>query len=566
MCLTGAKMKNASALFPNVIMTEIKMIESGLILKALGNSNANNALGYNYQYNKYGENNTGRPDFAQNIYDSSLDRAWTYDHVGRLIRAYTGQEARAEWGPNPDGPYARGYDYDQYGNLTQRWGWGGPSRDTADNYNYTPNAKNQNPAHGYDLAGNVTNDGAQSYTYDATGQQAMASMNAITMGYDGDGLRLKKTENGTTTYYLRSTVLGQQTVCEINASGAWQRGYVYLGGQLLAIQDVPQNRVLWTHQEPYSKAQRITDAAGAFVSGVEVEPFGLETNRSFDWNGTNQKRKFTTYDRDANGGDEAMMRRYAPKQDRFAQPDPYDGSMSLANPQSLNRYAYTENDPVNFVDPLGLFLSAPTQVCFQVISGTHWDFADGTRITVINERRIYCLSGGSGGSGLELGIAFAKSVLNDPACGNVFTDVSQATSLLDKLYNEGNLRTVSFIPSMPGIEPAAVTYPASNSLLSVTDPKTGKSSTITQHTLPRIDILSSVNVIGLLAYIILHELGHAVDFEYGQSQTRIVNDAYIDTGNKKQDRKTQIEKEKKNARALDGCAKAIFGSSLKFKF
>jgi RHS repeat-associated protein len=281
--------------------------------------------------------------------------------------------------------------------LTNQFGWGGPGRNVADNYNYTPNAKNQNPNHGYDLAGNITNDGTQAMTYDATGQQATASMNAITMGYDGDGLRLKKVENGVTTYYLRSTVLGQQTVCEINGSGAWQRGYVYLGGQLLAIQDVPQNRVLWTHQEPYSKAQRITDSAGAFVSGVEVEPFGLETNRSFDWNGVNQKRKFTTYDRDSNGGDEAMFRRYAPKQDRFAQPDPYDGSYSLANPQSLNRYAYTENDPVNFVDPLGLFLSAPTQVCFQVISGTHWDFADGTRITVINERRIYCLSGGFGG-------------------------------------------------------------------------------------------------------------------------------------------------------------------------
>jgi hypothetical protein len=49
-----------------------------------GNNNANNALGYNYQYNKYGEGNTGRPDYAQNIYDSSLDRAWTYDQVGRL--------------------------------------------------------------------------------------------------------------------------------------------------------------------------------------------------------------------------------------------------------------------------------------------------------------------------------------------------------------------------------------------------------------------------------------------------------------------------------------------------
>ena len=39
---------------------------------------------------------------------------------------------------------------------------------------------------------------------------------------------------------------------------------------------------------------------------------------------------------------------------RFSQPDPYDGAYSLADPQSFNRYAYVQNDPVNFVDPSGL--------------------------------------------------------------------------------------------------------------------------------------------------------------------------------------------------------------------
>jgi RHS repeat-associated protein len=195
-------------------------------------------------------------------------------------------------------------------------------------------------------------------------------------------------------------VLGQQTVCEISSSGAWQRGYVYLGGQLLTIQDVPQNRVLWTHQEPYSKAQRITDAAGAFVSGVEVEPFGLETNRSFDWNGTNQKRKFTTYDRDANGGDEAMFRRYAPKQNRFAQPDPYDGSNNLHNPQSFNRYAYTEGDPIRFVDPSGLNLEAPDNGYYSCIryhysNGRGQGFWGGWNCTFVG-------SSDTGGSGAPL--------------------------------------------------------------------------------------------------------------------------------------------------------------------
>ena len=78
-------------------------------------NNSGNSLGYKPEYNHYGEGNTGRPDYAQNIYDSSLDRAWTYDQAGRLIRAYTGKEARTEWGPNPDGPYARGSEFDTYG-------------------------------------------------------------------------------------------------------------------------------------------------------------------------------------------------------------------------------------------------------------------------------------------------------------------------------------------------------------------------------------------------------------------------------------------------------------------
>jgi RHS repeat-associated protein len=151
--------------------------------------------------------------------------------------------------------------------------------------------------------------------------------------------------------------LGQQVTAELNAAGQWTRGFVYLGGQLVAIQDVPNNRVLWTHQEPFAKSQRITDSSGAIVAGVELEPFGLETNRSFDHSAVSQRRQFTTYDRDANGSDEAMFRRYNRWHDRFDQPDRYIGSMSLANPQSLNRYVYTQNDPVNFVDPTGLIFS-----------------------------------------------------------------------------------------------------------------------------------------------------------------------------------------------------------------
>src|SRR6266403_3559943 len=54
-------------------------------------------LGYPYHYDYYGENNTGRVTFADNLNnggsrDSTLDRSWYYEDIGRLGVAYTGSE------------------------------------------------------------------------------------------------------------------------------------------------------------------------------------------------------------------------------------------------------------------------------------------------------------------------------------------------------------------------------------------------------------------------------------------------------------------------------------------
>jgi RHS repeat-associated protein len=102
-------------------------------------------------------------------------------------------------------------------------------------------------------------------------------------------------------------------------------------------------------------SKRVTDSNGTVVSTVELDPWGGNTNRSS--NDAFQPKKFTSYDRDSNQSDEAMHRRYNRWYSRFDQPDPYDGSYDLTDPQSFNRYAYVQNDPVNFTDPTGTMMS-----------------------------------------------------------------------------------------------------------------------------------------------------------------------------------------------------------------
>ena len=346
---------------------------------------------------KYTWEQTGRVEFARNLDDETLDRYYAYDQVGRLIVSRSGNEARLAIGEQVpllyNGPYSHNYHYDKWGNITSREGWGGEN--PVFTATYTNNKRNGST---YDAAGNLTNGAGQTFTYDATGQAATASSTGYSLQqfYDGDGLRVKKIEGVAITYYLRSTVLGGQVVAEIGSGGALQRGYVYLGGQLLAVQQ--QNAVSWTHQDPVVKSKRVTNSSGTVVSTIELDPWGGNTNRSN--NDAFQPRKFATYERDGNNSDEAMFRRYNRWWSRFDQPDPYGGSYDMADPQSFNRYAYVQNDPVNFVDPTGLEECGPGDWCMirlpRVPNGGVTGFTGGeTGITTVDPP----FDGGENGGG-----------------------------------------------------------------------------------------------------------------------------------------------------------------------
>jgi RHS repeat-associated protein len=90
---------------------------------------------------------------------------------------------------------------------------------------------------------------------------------------------------------------------------------------------------------------------------VELDPWGGETDRSV--NQRQQPYRYTSYERDGDGVDQALMRSYHGWWARFNEPDPWEGSYDLTDPQSFNRYTYVQNDPVNFVDPTGMLTVGP---------------------------------------------------------------------------------------------------------------------------------------------------------------------------------------------------------------
>jgi len=70
---------------------------------------------------------------------------------------------------------------------------------------------------------------------------------------------------------------------------------------------------------------------------------------------------------DATGLDHTWWRKYENRAGRLTSADPYLGSMRITNPQSFNRYAYVNNDPVNFVDPSGLDACYPDPATGQTV-------------------------------------------------------------------------------------------------------------------------------------------------------------------------------------------------------
>lgn len=292
------------------------------------------SLAYGYGY---GTANNGQIQSVTDNVDSSRSMTYTYDEWTRLKTAQAGS------GPT----WKLQFVYDRYGNRTNQ------------NVLYGNAPSPQTPTNGstnhligtgysYDASGNLTGDGSHAYTYDAENRIATVDTTGAVYSYSAGNVRVKKVVGTSTTYYIFS---GTKVIAEYSSltPSAPDKEYIYWGGQVVAT--IAGGATTYQFRDHLSTRYE-TDATAADYRQFGHLPFGETWYES----GAPSKWKFTNYERDSESAlDYAVFRSYSSTIGRFATPDPLAGNLSV--PQSLNRYAYIQNDPINATDPVGLFIA-----------------------------------------------------------------------------------------------------------------------------------------------------------------------------------------------------------------
>jgi RHS repeat-associated protein len=336
---------------------------------------------------------------------------YAYDAVGRLTQV------------TQDGTAVAQYTYDANGNRLGATGPGGTVNGTynnqdellaygTDTYAYTANG---------DLASKTDTTAHQttSYTYDALGHLTAAVLpDGTHVGYvaDGQGNRIGKKVNGT---LVRGFLYdGDRLTAELDAAGSVVSRFVYASNRVTPdylVKGGVEYRILT--DERGSVRLVVNAATGQVVQQLSYDALGNVTQDSgpgfqpFGFAGG-------LYDRDT-GLVHFGAREYDPQTGRWTAKDP-----ALFRGGQANLYVYAGNDPVNSIDPHGLF--SVTLSLYDVIGGgITFSYVKGQGLSAGFEL------GFGKGAGLEFNPT-AKPFQGDPlwdSQGTLFAEVQASIGL-----------------------------------------------------------------------------------------------------------------------------------------
>jgi len=184
--------------------------------------------------------------------------------------------------------------------------------------------------------------GNRTFVWDFDNRVSSVTTSGVTasMFYDYTGMRVEKDSSSGTTIFPFSGY-------EIGPGGISVK-YIRIGIENIASKK-STGEILFYHNDHLGGVNVITNTSGLLAQLIEYDPWG-KVSRSEG--AGDSLRRFTGQQLDPESGLYYYGGRYYdPELGRFISPDPFVPQPD--DPQSLNRYSYVLNNPVNLIDPSG---------------------------------------------------------------------------------------------------------------------------------------------------------------------------------------------------------------------
>jgi len=245
------------------------------------------------------------------------------------------------------------YSYDRYGNRWHQTLTGGIGPRPSYSFN---TSNNQIAGYSYDAPGNMTWDSFHSYTYDADGNiTAVDNGNTAQYFYNALNQKVRTQNPGGSVSESVFDPAGRVT-SNWSPQGGATDSHIFWDDRQIAFR-AQIGTTYFTHRDWVGTDRVHTAPDGTAAARFSSSPFGDNgsitgvTEPQADWDfahfgGLDYNGETGTY--------HANFRQYSSTQGRWFSPDPYSGSYDAGDPQSFNRYAYVNNNPLSGDDPLGL--------------------------------------------------------------------------------------------------------------------------------------------------------------------------------------------------------------------
>ena len=194
----------------------------------------------------------------------------------------------------------------------------------------------------YNANGDTLTDGNRTYGWDARHRLvSLSGAASANFRYDAFGRRTQKTVNGTSTNYLYD---GANPVQELD--GTTPTANLLTGmtiDEFFRRTDSTGTRDFIT--DALGSVLALTDSAGVTQTSYTYDPYGNTTQTGQQ---SSNPFQYTGRENDGTGLYFYRARYYSPGMQRFVSPDP------LGQMAGVNEYTYVRNNPLRYIDPLGL--------------------------------------------------------------------------------------------------------------------------------------------------------------------------------------------------------------------